>query len=96
MTKTSLWLKLEKLDKNSQGCAINSYRGGHIIGTSVELFVLFQKRTPGFIPGGGGGRGGGGGELLDLNTLQHLRKFETGKKSFVWRLCPLFNGMVPV
>ena len=28
ITKTALRLKLEKLDKNSQGCAINNYRGG--------------------------------------------------------------------
>ena len=25
-TKTTLWLKIERLAKNNQGCAINSYR----------------------------------------------------------------------
>ena len=28
VTKTALRLKLDKLDKNSEGCAINSYREG--------------------------------------------------------------------
>ena len=42
ITKTALWLKLEKLDKNSQGCAINSYRGGI---SSVQIEDLMCPQT---------------------------------------------------